>query len=85
VGNRKVLPVDGASAHPTGLARVLLRLPTLFVLDECTANLDDQTESELALSLNSLKGDVTMIIISHKRGLLKFADQIVDITGKNPA
>ncbi|MCX6124123.1 MAG: ABC transporter ATP-binding protein, partial [Proteobacteria bacterium] len=62
------------------LARALLRLPTLLVLDECTANLDDQTESELALSLNSLKGQVTMIIVSHKRGILKFADQIVDIS-----
>lgn len=61
------------------LARALLRRPTLLVLDECTANLDDKTESDLADSLNALRGKVTTIIVSHKKGILRFADQIIDI------
>jgi ABC-type multidrug transport system fused ATPase/permease subunit len=61
------------------LARALLRKPKLLVLDECTANLDDSTEQELAETLLGLKGQVTIIIVSHKPGILKHADLVINV------
>lgn len=62
------------------LARAMLRKPKLLILDECTANLDDKTELDLANSLKELRGKVTMVIVSHKKGILSYADQILDIS-----
>ena len=62
------------------LARAMLRKPKLLILDECTANLDDKTELDLANSLKELRGMVTTIIVSHKKGILSYADQILDIS-----
>jgi ABC-type bacteriocin/lantibiotic exporter with double-glycine peptidase domain len=61
------------------LARALLPAPALLVLDEASANLDDATEEAITASIRSLKGTTTTIIVSHKLGLVKHADNIVDL------
>ncbi len=61
------------------LARALLPQPALLVLDEASANLDDSTEEAIATSIRSLKGTTTTIIVSHKLGLVKHADEIIDM------
>ncbi|MGY3802532.1 ATP-binding cassette domain-containing protein [Pigmentibacter ruber] len=58
------------------IARALLNNPNLLVLDEATANLDDNTEIEVAETISFLKGKCTTIIVSHRKGLLKYADNI---------
>jgi ABC-type bacteriocin/lantibiotic exporter with double-glycine peptidase domain len=61
------------------IARALLRKPKILLLDEVTANLDSETESEIARSISELKGKTTVIFISHRREALKYADKIVDV------
>ena len=73
---------DGLSAgqkQRLALARAFLRRPSLLVLDEASSNLDDVAEAELAGILAKLKKRCTMLVVSHKPGILKFADNILDV------
>ena len=62
------------------LARALLARPDLLVLDEASANLDDDSESAIAQSICSLKGRTTVIIVSHRPGIIKYADQVLRLS-----
>lgn len=61
------------------LARALLRDPSILILDEATANLDSETESSLVNKLKSLKGKMTMLVVTHRQALLVLADQVLDL------
>jgi len=49
-----------------GLARALYESPGLLILDEPTSNLDSETESEIWRTLATLRGKMTIIIVSHR-------------------
>ena len=59
------------------LARALLNKPQLLILDEVSANLDSDTEAEIAQVVAALKGACTTIIVSHRQGMLTHADSIL--------
>ena len=61
------------------LARAILNDPHLLVLDEATANLDETTESEIADTIDNLKGFCTVIIVSHRPGILRNVDNIIKL------
>lgn len=65
------------------LARAFLRRPSLLILDEASANLDAGAESELAQTLGTLDGRCTMIIVSHKPGILAGVDDVLRL-GEEP-
>ncbi|BBH52193.1 ATP-binding cassette domain-containing protein [Fluviispira sanaruensis] len=62
------------------LARALLNEPALLILDEATANLDEENEYLIAKILAEIKSKCTTVIVSHRAGILKFADKIIDLT-----
>ncbi|KAB8029225.1 ABC transporter ATP-binding protein [Fluviispira multicolorata] len=61
------------------LARALLNEPALLILDEATANLDDENELLIAQILADIKSICTTIIVSHRIGILKYADKVIDL------
>ncbi|WGL58967.1 ABC transporter ATP-binding protein [Pigmentibacter sp. JX0631] len=61
------------------LARSILNKPSLMILDEATANLDETNELIIAKVLSSIKNSCTTIIVSHRYGILTYADKIIDI------
>ena len=63
------------------LARALLRDPRLLILDEATANLDEETEGFIVDYLKELKGKVTIVVATHRPRLLTLADQVVELDG----
>ena len=61
------------------LARVLLKNPTIFILDEATASVDPFTEMQIQEGLNTIMRDRTAIVIAHRLSTVKHADRIVVI------
>jgi ABC-type multidrug transport system fused ATPase/permease subunit len=62
------------------LARALARKPSILILDEATANLDEQTESEIIKEIFELKNDKIIIVISHKSSFDSVADKVLTLT-----
>lgn len=61
------------------LARALLRRPKVLLLDEPTANLDPEAERMIVITLNDLKGDLTIVAVTHRDALRGVADQVVEL------
>jgi ABC-type bacteriocin/lantibiotic exporter with double-glycine peptidase domain len=57
-----------------GIARALFDSPSLLILDEPTSNLDSTAENEVWSALQNLKGQITMLIVSHR----KVPDELYD-------
>ena len=59
------------------LARVLLKDPAIFVLDEATASVDPFTETQIQEGLETIMRDRTAIIIAHRLSTVRHADRII--------
>jgi ATP-binding cassette subfamily B protein len=59
------------------LARVLLKDPAIFILDEATASVDPFTEMQIQEGLEAVMGDRTAIVIAHRLSTVKHADRIL--------
>jgi ABC-type multidrug transport system fused ATPase/permease subunit len=59
------------------LARVVLKKPSIFVLDEATASVDPFTETQIQEGLETIMRDTTAIVIAHRLSTIKSADRIV--------
>jgi len=59
------------------LARVLLKDPAIFILDEATASVDPFTEAQIQEGLETVMRDRTAIVIAHRLSTVKHADRII--------
>lgn len=59
------------------LARVLLKDPAIFILDEATASVDPFTEAQIQEGLEEVMRDRTAIIIAHRLSTVKHADRTI--------
>ena len=59
------------------LARVLLKDPAIFILDEATASVDPFTEAQIQEGLETIMADRTAIVIAHRLSTVKNADRII--------
>ena len=59
------------------LARVLLKDPAIFILDEATASVDPFTEAQIQEGLETIMRDRTAIIIAHRLSTVRNADRII--------
>jgi ATP-binding cassette, subfamily B, bacterial len=57
------------------LARVILKDPAIFILDEATASVDPFTETQIQEGLEALMRDRTAIVIAHRLSTVKHADR----------
>lgn len=78
VGERG-LNISGGQRQRLALARALATEPKILILDEPTSSLDKISKNHILNSLNSLKGKITMIIITHDPDKLIKYDKIVKI------
>jgi ATP-binding cassette subfamily C exporter for protease/lipase len=70
--------LSGGQRQRIGLARALYGQPTLVVLDEPNANLDDVGEAALNQAVRELKAlGKTVFLITHRPGAIQLADQLL--------
>jgi vitamin B12/bleomycin/antimicrobial peptide transport system ATP-binding/permease protein len=67
-----------------GFARILLAAPMLLFLDEATSGLDEPWEARLYSLLRSGTWRPTVISVGHRSTLLKFHDDVLDLTAFIP-
>jgi ATP-binding cassette subfamily C protein len=78
VGERGGL-LSGGQRQRILIARALVRRPQLLILDEATSALDPTTAAALAETLRGLKGQVTILAISHQPDLVEAADRVYQL------
>jgi ATP-binding cassette, subfamily B, bacterial len=59
------------------LARVVLKDPAIFILDEATASVDPFTELQIQEGLEEVMADRTAIVIAHRLSTVVAADRII--------
>lgn len=80
VGDRGVM-VSGGERQRLAIARALLRKPQLLLLDEATSAVDVDSEERIKAALESLHHKLTIVMITHRPGAIRNADQIYVIDG----
>jgi subfamily B ATP-binding cassette protein HlyB/CyaB len=58
--------LSGGQKQRIAIARALLKRPKILIFDEATSNLDPITAEAFAKTINQLKGQATMIFITHQ-------------------
>jgi len=77
VGERGVA-ISGGQKQRIGIARALYHAPEILILDEATSALDSETEHGILSELMALRGNNTVIFVTHRKALLEYCDRIYD-------
>jgi len=76
VGARGV-KLSGGQAQRSAAARMFIREPELVVFDDLSSALDVETERQLWERIFANGNDMTCLVVSHRRPLLRRADHII--------
>ncbi len=69
--------LSGGEKQRISIARALLKDAPIILLDETTSNLDADNEKEISLAFKRLMKNKTVLVIAHKLGTIKGADNIL--------
>lgn len=69
--------LSGGEKQRIGLARAIIRKPTLYIFDEATSSLDSKTERQIIKNIESISKSASTLIISHNLSTISFADKII--------
>jgi ATP-binding cassette subfamily B protein len=71
--------LSGGEKQRVALARLLLKAPSVVVLDEATAHLDSESEAAVQRALKTALAGRTSLVIAHRLSTIREADQILVI------
>lgn len=63
--------LSGGQRQRVGIARALYRNPSLLILDEVTSALDEATASAVMADLHALRGETSLLFVTHDTRLLE--------------
>lgn len=78
VGERG-LKLSGGERQRIAIARALYGNPAILFLDEASSALDEATERDIIAHLRAIMGDVTVIAITHRKGVIAAGDRVVEL------
>ncbi|HQR38375.1 MAG TPA: ABC transporter ATP-binding protein [Blastocatellia bacterium] len=80
VGERGIT-LSGGQKQRTAIARALIRMPRILILDDALSAVDTYTEERILKRLRGIMADRTSLIVSHRVSTVKDADLIVVLDG----
>ncbi|HDS1510682.1 ABC transporter ATP-binding protein [Stenotrophomonas maltophilia] len=78
VGERG-LKLSGGERQRIAIARALYGEPAILFLDEASSALDEATEREIMGHIRALANDVTVVAITHRRGIVSPTDRVIEL------
>tara|TARA_B110000037_G_scaffold214225_1_gene269829 strand:- start:8639 stop:9535 length:897 start_codon:yes stop_codon:yes gene_type:complete len=76
LGERGVT-LSGGQKQRTALARGLVRMTPLLILDDCFSAVDTETEEHILSGLKSVRQNLTTLLVSHRVSTARHADRII--------
>jgi ATP-binding cassette subfamily B protein len=73
--------LSGGEKQRVAIARLLLKAPSVVVLDEATAHLDSESEVAVQRALKTALVGRTSLVIAHRLSTIRDADQILVVDG----
>lgn len=73
--------LSGGQRQRIAIARALIHQPKLLILDEATSALDPETETAICQTLKGLRGQLTLLAISHQTALVEVSDRVFQVSG----
>ena len=75
------MPLPRGVAQQIGVVRALVQQPRILLLDDVNAQLDQQGDARLTQLLIKLRGQTTVVMISHRPSVLAVADRVLRLSG----
>ena len=74
--------LSGGQRQRLSLARAFVRKPKILILDDSTSAVDAKSEEKIKNNINSLRGQMTTIIVAQKISSIRDCDSILVLNNK---
>ena len=80
-GHHKPTELSGGQQQRVGIARALVKEPSLLIADEPTGNLDSKSTSEILEVISRLNHEqgITVIVVTHEPDVAAVADRVISM------